>query len=159
SCPCSDGGPCAGPGPVRRAEGNVAPPHDRLDLGRLNGDCRSEFAVDPRDPAVRPLEPDPSAVDLHAGHGAARGVASQAASSSRSSPDHDDDFYRRAGHRRTVHAAPRADHARGGFRPVKRLRAGAEFTPRWTLRTALRQGLEGGFADPGKSMKKRAEKG
>ena len=77
----------------------------------------SSFWISP-DPADRSLEPDSSAVDLHAGdagHGRSRRAPAQ-----RPQPqDRDDlDLCRRAGHRRAVHAGARTDHARRDFRPV-----------------------------------------
>src|SRR6266508_3665337 len=68
----------AGSRAVRRAEGNAAAPDGRLDLGRPDGHRRRQLILDPRDPLARPLEPDPSLVDLHADRAADRGVESQA---------------------------------------------------------------------------------
>ena len=46
------------------------------------------LVLDPRDPAVRPVEPDPSAVDLHADHAAARASGARAVTVSRDHRDH-----------------------------------------------------------------------
>src|SRR5262245_7880659 len=55
SCFCGDGGLCTWAGSVRRAKGNAATSHDRLDLGRPDGNGCREFVLDPPDPVVWPV--------------------------------------------------------------------------------------------------------
>src|ERR1700722_20231406 len=116
----------ARPRSSRRARAPRAPSHPRLDLGFADGGRGDQFVLDPSDTAARPVEPDPSAVDLRPGDAPARGMARAYPPRRRSSPDHDPDVQRRPRRRRAVHAASRADHA---HRRVRRL-AGAETTAR-----------------------------
>jgi hypothetical protein len=71
-----------------------------------------ELVLDPRPPRLGSVEPDPPALDLHAGDAAACGRAC-AAPPRRAAPQrHDRHFYRRARRRGPVHAAARPHHAR-----------------------------------------------
>ena len=67
---------------------------------------------------VGPVEPDPSAVDLHAAGASARRVEARTAPRRRPSPHHVLHFLRGACGRRAVHAAARADHARSRIWPL-----------------------------------------
>src|ERR1700683_5344176 len=116
----------ARPRSVRCAQGNLVPSHPWLDLGFADGGRGDQFVLDPSDTAARPVEPDPSAVDLRPGDAPARGMARAYPPRRRSSPDHDPDVQRRPRRRRAVHAASGADHA---HRRIRRL-AGAEITAR-----------------------------
>ena len=78
--------------------------------------------VDPPDPADRSMEPDSSAVDLHAGRAPDRSMDGAPSPRRRSPPHHDPDFLRCACHRRAVHLRPGADHAHGAVRPIATLR-------------------------------------
>jgi hypothetical protein len=74
--------------------------------------------LDSRTARLGSVEPDPSALDLHAGRTAARGDAC-ARPPHRSAPQrHDRDLHRRAGRRRPFHLAARPHHARGGVSAV-----------------------------------------
>src|SRR6266852_3171826 len=53
---------------VGRAEGNLAPSHAGLGLHIPDGVGGGQFVLDPPDPPGRSVEPDSSAIDLHAGH-------------------------------------------------------------------------------------------
>ena len=77
----------------------------------------------------------------------------------RSSPHHDLDFHRRAGDRRAVHAGSGADHARGRFRPLARLRkagSGKRFSR--TVPAAVFGVAATRCRGPRKSLEKRREK-
>src|SRR6266571_9391082 len=81
-----------------------------------------QFVLDPPDPADRSVEPDSSAVDLHAGRASTRGMDGAPSPCRRSPPHHGPDFLRCAGHRRAIHAPPGADHAHRAVRPIATLR-------------------------------------
>ena len=80
----------------------------RLDLGGLMAWWRSARSGSTRSGCVGPLEPDPSAVDLHADHAGDRGVASQAAQGRAPRITMISIFCGRAGHCRAVHLRARA---------------------------------------------------
>src|SRR5713101_1594829 len=103
---------------VGRAEGDLAPSHAGLGLDIPDGDGGGQFVLDPPDPADRSMEPDPSAVDLHAGRASNRGMDGAPSPRRRSPPHHDPDFLRCARHRRTIHLRPGADHAHVAVRPI-----------------------------------------
>src|SRR5712671_5098286 len=69
---CGDGRLRARHRAVCRAEGDAAAPDRRLDLGRADAGGGDLLVLDPPDQTVRPVEPDPSAVDPHADHAGAR---------------------------------------------------------------------------------------
>ncbi len=109
----------ARPRPVRRAQGDLAPPHPRLDLGCLMAAVAvSSFWIH----QIRLLGPW-SPIHLLSIFTLVMlplGVWSGAPSRGRgSSPHHDLHFHRRAGRRRAVHAAAGADHARRRVRPLR----------------------------------------
>src|SRR6266436_9443753 len=74
---------------VGRAEGDLAPSNAGLGLDIPDGVGRRQFVLDPPDPADRSMEPDSSAVDLHAGHAPTRGMDG-APPPCRRSPPHQD---------------------------------------------------------------------
>src|ERR1700731_2075402 len=63
ACLCGDGGLWARRDPVGGAKGYIAAPDAWLGLGGADGGCGRQLVLDPPDPPVRALEPDPSAVD------------------------------------------------------------------------------------------------
>src|SRR5260370_39272910 len=91
-----DGRVRLGRSPACRAEGNPAASRARLDLGVRDGPGGAQFVLDPSDPVARSLEPDPPAVDLHAGDAAARRLDGAPPSVHPSSPHHALPFPRRA---------------------------------------------------------------
>ena len=118
SCLCGNDRVRARPRPVRSTEGDAAAPDHRLDLGVADRNRGDQLVLDSFDPIGGTVQPDPFAVDLHADRAADRGLAGAQAPRRRPQADHDDDFRRRACHRRAVYLRARTDHARGGFRAL-----------------------------------------
>ena len=94
SCLCGDGRLRARPDPVscRAEEGTIAASDHRLDLGRPDAGGGRQFVLDPPDQAAGPFEPDPSAVDFHAGDAPARRLAGASPRVVGSPPRHDRRF-------------------------------------------------------------------
>jgi len=98
-------------------KGDLAAPDVGVDLGRSDGRwLRSPRSGSTRFALVGPWRPDPPVVDLHADHAAARGLVGRTTHQvGRASPRDDRAVLRRACHRRPVHAAAGAHHARRCF--------------------------------------------
>ncbi len=111
------------------------------------------------------LEPDPFAVDLHAGDAPTRRMDGAPSPGRGSSPHHDPDFLRCACRRRAVHSGPGADHAHRLVRPLAPRRELSRPTLFRHRKPGLRTGSKGRFTGPGgewrgtrKSLEKRGEK-
>src|SRR5262249_3179816 len=140
ACVCRLGRLRARGGPARRTERDAPSSRHRLDLGRAHGDGGGDVVLDLRSARLGAMEPDPPALDLHAGDAAARGRACPAASRRKAPQCHHCHFYRSARRCRPLHAAARAHHACGGVWALKprRNRTQYEARPRvWTGRGNL----------------------
>ena len=102
----------------------------------------------------RTVQPDPSAVDLRAGHAGIGGTARPPAQCQRAQEGDDFDFLWRARYCRPVHLPAGTDHACGGFRPVGESQTGCSGAPPSELENSPSKES----CDPRKYMKNRAEK-
>src|SRR5258708_22118796 len=159
SCLRGDGRVRPGRGPACRAEGNPAASRARLDLGVRDGPGGAQFVLDPSDPVARPLEPDPPAVDLHAGDVAVWRLDGAPPSGRPSSPHHALAVRRCARDRGAVHAGPGADHARRRVRQLARVPVAGFVAPAASLadrvslwknegKNRARWSVKGGFNAP-----------
>src|SRR5258708_23239152 len=148
-----------GRGTAWRAEGDPAAVRTGLDLGVRDGPGGAQFVLDPSDPVARSLEPDPPAVDLHAGDAAARRLDGAPPSGRPSSPHHALAVRRCARDRRAVHAGPGADHARRRVRQLARVPVAGFVAPPASLadrvslwknegKNRARWSVKGGFSAP-----------
>src|SRR5262245_34380491 len=127
-------------------------------MGAADGDRGHQRVLDPRDPPVRAVQPDPPAVDLRAGHAVHRGALRAPAQCPPPQDNDDVDFLRRADRRRRLHVPAGADHAQRGFRSLNWPSPMGEQGSAGHHEIPVPKTLSNRLMSPGKSMKKRAEK-